>query len=401
MISATGTVEPEEVVDVGAQVAGQILYFGADNNNNTIDYGSFVKKGAVLAQIDDTLYTADVENYKAQVQQAIASQSNANANVLQMKAKLMQAEADWRRAQTLGPSQALAPTSYDQYKANYEVAKANVALAAAGVELASAALAQAKAALGKAKENLAYCTVKSPVDGVVIDRRVNIGQTVVSSLNTPSLFLIAKDLKRIRVWVSVNEADIGNIHPGQPVTFTVDAFPDEVFRGLVGKIRLNATMSQNVVTYTVEVNTNNADGKLLPYLTANAQFEIGRRENVVLVPNAALRWTPRSDDIAPESKQAHETRAGSPRRGSGTEAAPSQSRGIIWLEQGEFVRPLNVEAGLTDGTWTEVKSDSLNEELRVVTGEGRREPGGSPNAGGSPFMPQIRPRGPNQGGGPR
>ena len=122
MISATGTVEPEEVVDVGAQVAGQILYFGTDNNNNTIDYGSFVKKGAVLAQIDDTLYTADVENYKAQVQQAIASQANANANVQQMKAKLMQAEADWRRAQTLGPSQALAPTSYDQYKANYEVA---------------------------------------------------------------------------------------------------------------------------------------------------------------------------------------------------------------------------------------------------------------------------------------
>ena len=262
-------------------------------------------------------------------------------------------------------------------------------------------MAQAKAALGKAKENLAYCTVKSPVDGVVIDRRVNIGQTVVSSLNTPSLFLIAKDLKRIRVWVSVNEADIGNIHPGQTVTFTVDAFPDEIFQGVVGKIRLNATMSQNVVTYTVEVNTNNADGKLLPYLTANAQFEVGSRQNVLLVPNAALRWTPRPGEIAPESKNAHETRVGSPRRGSGGEAVPPQSRGILWIEQGELVRPLNVEVGLTDGAWTEVKGEGLNEDLRVVTSEGRRDAEAGPSAGGSPFMPQIRPRGPNQGGGPR
>lgn len=189
--------------------------------------------------------------------------SAPGANVLQVKAKLVQAQQDWNRAQKLGHSEALAPSAYDQYKANYEVAKANVAVTHAAVKQAKAAVAQAQASLNRAQRNLSYCTIKSPVKGVIIDRRVNIGQTVVSSLNAPSLFLIAKDLTRIQVWVSVNEADIGNIHPGLPTTFTVDAFPNQVFHGQVGKVRLNATMTQNVVTYTVVVNTDNSDGKLL------------------------------------------------------------------------------------------------------------------------------------------
>src|SRR5262249_17831768 len=140
---------------------------------------------------------------------------------------------------------------------------------------------------------------------------VNIGQTVVSSLNAPSLFLIAKDLTRIQVWVSVNEADIGHIKSGAPVTFTVDAFPVRIFQGQVGKIRLNATMTQNVVTYTVEVNTDNADGRLLPYLTANARFETGRRSGVLAVPNAALRWRPHESQIVPAYRQT-ERRSGRP-----------------------------------------------------------------------------------------
>ena len=151
----------------------------------------------------------------------------------------------------------------------------------------------------RAQRNLSYCTIKSPVKGVIIDRRVNIGQTVVASLNAPSLFLLAKDLTRMQVWVAVNEADIGKIHPGQPVTFTVAAFPGETFRGEVGKVRLNASMTQNVVTYTVEVITDNSNGRLLPYLTANVQFELDRRKDVLLVPSAALRWTPSADQVAP------------------------------------------------------------------------------------------------------
>jgi HlyD family secretion protein len=401
-ISATGTVEPEQVVDVGAQVTGIIRAFGSDANNKLVDYGSVVKEGTVLARIDDTLYVAAVQIDKAQLEQARANLINAKANVPQMKAKLVEAEADWRRAKVLGPSQALAPTIYDQYKATYETAKSNLAMAEAAVKTAAAALQTAAATLKKDEENLAYCTVKSPVAGVVIDRRVNIGQTIVSSMSTSSLFLIAKDLKRIQVWASVNEADIGKIHEGQEVAFTVDAFGDQIFRGRVNKIRLNATMSQNVVTYTVEVNYDNADGKLLPYLTTNLQFEVGRRQNVLLAPNAALRWVPGPGLISSESHRAvSDTAAGRPGgRGDDTAASgASQSHGTIWVAGGAFVRPVNVHVGLTDGAWTEVGGDGLSEDLRVVVSEVRREHEGSQSEGTSPLIPQ---RGSfrGQGGGP-
>ncbi|MGO9176978.1 MAG: efflux RND transporter periplasmic adaptor subunit [Desulfobaccales bacterium] len=390
-IGATGTVEPEQVVDVGAQVAGIILAFGQDEHGNPVDYGSVVSKGAVLAHIDDTLYVAAVEIDKASLQQARANLVNAKANVLQMKAKLWEAEVDWHRAQKLGPSQALAPTTYDQYKANYEVAKANLAVAEAAVAQAAAAVAQAAATLKKDEETLAYCTVKSPVAGVIVDRRVNIGQTIVSTTTTPSLFLIAKDLKRIQVWASVNEADIGNIHPGQPVTFTVDAFGDQVFHGIVAKIRLNATMSQNVVTYTVEVNCDNSDGKLLPYLTTNLQFEVGRRQKVLMVPNASLRFAPRSSQIAFESGEAPESAPAASRNEEEhiTRSGASASRGTIWVAQGDRVRPIAVHVGLTDGVWTEVSGKGITEGLRVVTAEGKRETPGSQSTGASPFIPQM------------
>ena len=398
-ISATGTVEPEEVVDVGAQVGGMIRTFGKDENGRLINYGSAVQAGTVLAKIDDSLYAATVNNTKAQLQQAEANEINARANVLQMKAKLLQAQQDWDRAQKLGPSDALSQSAYDQYLAGYEVAKANVASAEAAVEQAKAAVAQAKAVLNTAQINFGYCTIKTPVKGVIIDRRVNIGQTVVASLSAPSLFLIAKDLKRIQVWVSVNEADIGSISKGQPVTFTVDAYPDQVFQGRVGKIRLNATMSQNVVTYTVEVNTNNDDSKLLPYLTANTKFKIGHRHSVLLVPNAALRWTPRPNQIEPNLRQ--RSRSGSSRQSGGVgfgQTNRPQEKGIIWVAQGEFVRPVRVNAGLTDGLVTEVEGRDLIEGLPVVVGEQTPENVSSPINAPSPFTPQIG-RGLRQGSG--
>ena len=230
-ISATGTVEPEEVVDVGAQVSGIISTFGKDKYGKMIDYGSPVEVGTVLARIDDSLYSAAVKAARALLQQAKANKISADANVLQMKAKLLQAQQDWDRAQKLGPSEALAKSAYDQYKASYEVGKANLAAAEASVEQTKASVEQAKAGLDSAQVNLGYCTIKSPVRGVIIDRRVNIGQTVVSSMSATSLFLIAKDLKHIQVWLSVNEADIGSILIGQSVTFTVDAFPNRLFHG--------------------------------------------------------------------------------------------------------------------------------------------------------------------------
>jgi HlyD family secretion protein len=381
-ISATGTVEPEEVVDVGAQVAGQIREFGKDKNGKPIDYGSAVEADTVLAQIDDSLYRADVESAKAALQQAEANQLSAKADVQQMQAKLTQAQEDWNRAQKLGPSDALAPSAFDQYKSNYQVAQANVAAAQAAVEQSKAALAQAQANLDRAQRNLGYCTITSPVKGVIIDRRVNIGQTVVSSLNAPSLFLIAKDLTRIQVWVSVNEADIGSIHPGMPALFTVDAFPSQVFHGQVGKVRLNATMTQNVVTYTVEVTTDNSDGKLLPYLTANVQFVTGSREKVLAVPDAALHWHPQA------------VGRGSVERGSvGAEPAHAAGgatpEGTIWVRQGETLRPIEVRVGLTDGSRTEVKAAGLTEGVQVVVGDKSPELAASPGGGASPFTPQF------------
>src|SRR6266576_997005 len=288
-IGATGTIEPLEVVDVGAQVAGRISSFGTDKDGKIVDYGSLIEEGALLAKIDESVYAADLSVAKARELSAVA-------NLEQMNAKLDQAAAEWKRAQELFANKLIAQVDYDTGKANYEVAKANVSVANSGV-------AQARADLDKAQRNLDFCTVNSPVTGVIIDRRVNIGQTVVASLNAPSLFLIARDLTQMQIWAAVNEADVGRVKPGTPVTFTVDAFPGREFRGAVGKVRLNATMTQNVVLYTVEINVDNADKLLLPYLTASVHFQLRRETNALLVPNGALRWSPSSlAEVAPGAR---------------------------------------------------------------------------------------------------
>ncbi len=384
-ISATGTVEPEAAVDVGTQVAGVIIAFGKDMNGNLINWGSEVEAGMMLAKIDDSLYVAAVKTAKAQVAQSEANVLASKANVLQQKANVLHTTRDWERAQALGPSEALSKSAYDQYEANYEVAKANLAAAEAAVAQALASVDSAKANLLTAQINLNYCTIKSPVKGVVIDRRVNIGQTVVSSLSAPSLFLIADDLRRIQVWVSVNEADVGSISRGQPVTFTVDAIPGRAFHGVVGQVRLNATMTQNVVTYTVEVDIDNSDGKLLPYLTANAQFETANRKDVLLVPNTALLWSPKPGQIAPDFREKSHDR--SARHDHGPVEAGTHA--TLWTEEGKFVRPVHVHAGLTDGAFTEVEGKDLPEGLRIVTGEGAREADAAQSAERNPFAPQI------------
>jgi HlyD family secretion protein len=386
-ITATGTLEPEEVVDVGAQVAGQINVFGTDKNGKSIDYGSVVEEGTVLAKIDDALYKADVDLAKAQLDQDRAGEVRAAADLEQMKAKFTQAEADWKRAQVLGPSEALAPTTYDSYKANYEIAKANVALDEAALKQSLATTVQAKASLDRVQRTLDYCTIISPVKGVIIDRRVTIGETVVSSFNTPSLFLIAKDLTRMQVWISVNEADVGSIYPGQPVSFTVDAFPNRTFEGKVGKVRLNATMTQNVVTYTVEVNTDNSSGLLLPYLTANAQFLSGERHHVLLVPNAALRWRPPSDFIAldyRDSAAAQQAGANHPPPQSTEPRHPA----TLWVEAGEFVKPIEVTAGMSDGIETEVEGGGLSETQHVIVGLQLASDVADADSENNPFAPK-------------
>ncbi|HAA05394.1 MAG TPA: RND transporter [Syntrophobacteraceae bacterium] len=387
-ISATGAVEPEEVVDVGSQVAGKIVSFGKDLEGRSIDYGSRIEEGTVLAKIDDSLYAADVAQVQAQVEQAQALLQRSEADLGQLQAKLYQAERDWNRARKLGPSDALSQSDYDAALSGHQVAQANLAVGKAAITQAQASVAQAEANLRRAQQNLDYCTIKSPVKGVIIDRRVNIGQTVVASLNAPSLFLIAKDLRRMQVWVPVNEADIGSIHPGQPVSFTVDAFADEVFQGEVGKVRLNATMTQNVVTYTVEVITDNSSGKLLPYLTANAKFVVNERRDVLLAPNAALRYVPSAELIV--ARSGAKGGAG-PVESGGTarqEARGGPGPGTLWVAQGDGVAPIPVQVGISDGSSSEVQGDGLKEGLQVVVGEQPKQES-APAPGGSPFTPRI------------
>jgi len=394
-ISATGTIEPVEVVDVGAQVAGLVSSFGQDKSGKMIDYGSMVEEGTLLAKIDESLYAAEFALARAQVDQAKAGEARAAADLDQMKAKAVQAEADWKRAQELGRAQLLAGADYDSYKANYEVAKASVAVGEAAITQSKAATLQAEASLKKAQRNLDFCTIKSPVKGVIIDRRVNVGQTVVASFNAPSLFLIAKDLTKMQIWVAVNEADIGRIHPGAPVTFTCDSFRDREFDGTVGKVRLNATMTQNVVMYTVEVNTENPGHLLLPYLTANVRFRIAGETNALLVPNAALRWAPSSlAQVSPDARswkpadsEAHSTVSNSKR--SKEDKTPTARGGTVWLKDGEFIRPIEVKTGPSDGANTAVASDILRDGQEVVTGETVETAQTGPK---NPFIPQIRKR---------
>lgn len=400
-ISATGTVEPEEVVDVGAQVEGIIMSFGKDANGNLVDYRSPVNEGTLLAQIDYSVYKADRDTAQAALEQANANLLKANADSAQADAKLYQAKQAWERAQKMGPGEALAQNDYDTDKANYDTAVANLAVAKSEIAQAKAGITQSKAALDKAQRNLDFCKIISPVKGVIIDRRVNIGQTVVSSLNAPSLFLIAKDLTKMQVWVAVNEADIGFISPKQNVTFTCDGVPGKVFRGTVGKTRLNATMTQNVVTYTVEVNADNPDLTLLPYLTANVQFELQNHPNVLLVPNAALRWYPTEvQQVAPDVRttfkpptyEQHDDASAEKKPATPLKAQkkPKLRSGTIWVKDQQFVRPLIVKVGPTDGINTEIQGDNLSEGTEVIVGEVVQQAGGDETK--NPFLPQMRRR---------
>jgi HlyD family secretion protein len=401
-VRATGTIEPEETVDVGAQVVGRVAELGKDPRgvsdaksasstikfdpkfaNKSVDYGSPVKKGMVLAQIDPAVY-------QAQHDQAKASLSQAQAHVLQAQAQVAQTEAEWDRAQRLRdlkiPSRTPTgdPTTTQDIPiigisdADYVLAKANAESAKADLEAAKASVLQQQAALELAKTNLDYTTIVSPIDGTIIARRVNIGQTVVSSLNAPSLFLIARDLRRMQVWASVNEADIAKVQPGTKVHFTVEALPDDVFHGTVIQRRLNASMTQNVVMYTVVIEVDNSDLKLLPYLTADVHFEVQELKSVLLVPNAALRFRPTPDqietDLSGESAPGNKTSSGKAHRHKAG-AASTANVGRVWqvVPETNKVRPVRVETGQSDldlGV-TEITGGDLHEGDEIVVGEAR------------------------------
>jgi HlyD family secretion protein len=360
-VSATGTVEPVEVVDVGAQVVGCVRSFGPDPDRpgKTIDYCSRVRKDAVLAQMDDLPHRAELDKAQANVKLA-------EAELKRYLARREQARRDLERAKQLQASFS---------KGEYESVQAEDVIAQAELTMGEAKLELAKIVAKQAEINLDYTTIRSPVDGVVIDRRVNVGQTVVAGLNAPSLFLLARDLQRLQVWAAVNEADIGDIHIGQSVSFEVDAHRDRIFTGKVSQIRLNASLMQNVVTYGVVVDVDNTDGTLLPYMTAKLQFEVACREQVLLVPNQALRWRPAWDEVSLTA------RAGlTPPDPGKPGAAPDEellAEGdvprvevqdpTVWvLAEDGFVRPVKVQVGLSDGIHSEVTGGELQPADPVV-----------------------------------
>jgi len=367
IISSNGTVQPVLSVQVGATISGPIQKVNVDFNDR-------VTQGQVMAEIDPLIF-------KAQLNQARASVASAKANMLQAQAKLEQATRDWKRAENLAAAKAISDSDYDLAKAAWEAAKANVAVCAAAIE-------QSEAALELAETNFGYTSIRSPVDGVVIDRKVDPGQTVASQFQTPVMFVVAPDLeKKMHVLAKVDEADIGLIREaekrGEPVTFTVDAYPDEVFEGKVAQIRLNPTTEQNVVTYTVVVASPNPELKLLPGLTANLSFQIEKRTGVLTIPNAALRFRPKPAEVHPSDRwiadpESNEDQTNSKEKKSekdgaetGEKAASREKKNnhrYVWVVQDDLLRAVPVVVGLNGKKTTELISGDLTEGREVVVG---------------------------------
>jgi len=345
-VTASGTISPIKTVTVGSQVSGQITEL-------MVDYNSPVTNGQLIAQLDPS-------TYEQLLVQAEADLANANA-------ALSLAKLTYQRAKQLDDQKA---------KPRSELEKAEVEL-----QQAEATFKSRGAALKKVQVDLERTTIYSPIDGVVISRAVDVGQTVAANFNAPTLFTIAKDLKEMRIQTAVSEADIGGVREGEMVRFTVDAFPNLTFAGEVTQVRFEPSTNQNVVTYASIVNVRNDELKLRPGMTANATIITAERRNVLRIPNAALRFTPPAAAIPAAAKSANaeskgpvsaQPSAAAPAPGMATERlAPASNARTVYLVEGgatgAALKPVSVRTGVTDGTWTEV-SEGLEEGDSVVTG---------------------------------
>ena len=281
-VGATGTLEAVETVDVGTQVSGVVQQLHADFN-------SIVRKGQVIAKLDPSII-------ETQIEQQTANVTRAEADLERLKVGLADAQQKFERAKQLA-ARNLIPTS------ELETAEVNVKSAQAQIQSSVAALSQAKAQLNNQRVNLGYTTIVAPIDGIVISRNVDQGQTVAASMNAPTLFVIAADLTKMQVIANIDEADVGRMRPGQNVTFRVDAYPNDTFRGTVQQVRLQPAVVQNVVTYSTVIAVPNPELKLKPGMTANVNIEIARRTNALRLPNAALRFRPTNEMFAALNQQ--------------------------------------------------------------------------------------------------
>ena len=332
-VTASGTVSAIVTVQVGSQVSGRIEQWYAD-------FSSTVKKGQLIATIEPSLFVAAVEQAKANYASAKASFNKAVAN---------RVEAERAQARTL----ALFNESLSA-RADLDLAEAQASAARADVEAADAAIQQAHAALDQAHLNLSYTRIVSPIDGIVISRNIDIGQTVAASFQAPTLFTIAQDLTKMQVDTNVAEGDIGKIREKMDATFTVDAYPGREFRGVVRQVRDNATTIQNVVTYDAVIDVDNSDLALRPTMTANCTFQYATKDDVVRIPNAALRFKPDGQTIATMTRPTT-VEAVVP---SAEKSSPD--RRLVWLLRAGHASPHRIRIGIGDGMITEVAEGDLH-----------------------------------------
>jgi HlyD family secretion protein len=370
-VTATGTVQPVDTVIIGTQVSGTISALYADFN-------STVKKGQLLAELDKTLIQAQVDQAKASLAQA---QSNENYQA-----------ANYKRQQQLYETGSISKADYDLALNTYQVAKANVA--------------NTKAQLRSAERNLSFTQIYSPIDGVVLGRSVSIGQTVAASFNTPTIFTIAKDITKMQVQAKVDEADIGNVVKGQRATFTVDAFIDDVFNGSVKEVRLQPSISSNVVTYSTLIDAPNDDKKLKPGMTASIMIYTKEINDALLISAKALKFNPDSSlakqyEIIPlkglkEKGKKGAAAEGGPTPGAGTaknadkKAAPAETvkteATYVWVVQDRKLIQKEIKTGLNDNTHVQIL-EGLSAGDVIATGSEMASQD-TPGAASSPFMPQ-------------
>ena len=362
-VEATGTVNAVINVQVGSQVSGTIAKLNADFNSR-------VHKGDIIALIEPQLFDGALKQATADLENASANVIAAKANLQKANAALVQMKAEYDREVTLTNQGVVSQQALDLAKANYESAKASVDATAANVSQAKAQVSQKNAAVAVARTNLDYTIIRSPIDGVVVARNVDVGQTVAASLQAPTIFTIAQDLTKMLVYAKVDESDVGRIRMRQPVTFKVDAFPKSLFQGTVTQVRMNPTMVQNVVTYDAVIEFENPDMKLFPGMTAYVTIPTATAVNVVKVSNAALRYKP---PMTPEEVRALYAKYGigesgkpgvSPAGGSAAvpltgSSTPTRSdrhdRAVVWkLLANGSLQPVEIALGITDHTYTEV-----------------------------------------------
>ena len=359
VVEATGTINAVTTVQVGSQVSGSIAKLNADFNSR-------VHKGDVIALIDPALFEGAVQQAKADLDNARANLVAAKANVDKERAVAVQTRADYERSVDLNRSNLLSQQQLDQARASADSAAAAVGAAVAAVTQAEAQVSQREATLRIAQTNLDYTVIRSPIDGTVVARNVELGQTVAASLQAPTLFTIAQDLTKMLVYTKTDESDVGNIHPGKAVTFKVDAFPKDVFHGVVKQVRMNPTMVQTVVTYDTIIEFENADRKLFPGMTAYVTIPVDSVENALKLPNTALRYKPpMSLEEIRAAYARHGIDADAPSRnvepagtaGAGAPAKrPARENAVVWKlrSSDNTMEPVQVALGLTDHTYTEI-----------------------------------------------